>query len=285
MARPYVQVAEFQAYPNYLDLNDLVPNGTEQQQLAELTNTLLRSTALVDAYCRARRGMDAHAAVDVSTAHLNPVTREAAVRLKDGPLVQVTSISLAPAGLQGVRPVTVPAANAYVLDGMLRIPAPNAIPGYRGRVIATVSYIAGWPVTALAAPTHLGDLAVSVVDPTGVLPGTVLRLWDPGVEEFVTAAVGYTPGQPLVPLASPLLGAHSTGAAADAMPPDLHEAVILWTMGLLARPTSGGDEDPFSDSTGDGPTTTGKDPRRSGAGLIRGAKELLDEGGYVRAAG
>lgn len=71
--------------------------------------------------------------------------------------------------------------------------------------------------------------------------------------------------------------------AVDALPLDVHTAVILWTMGLLARPANGGEMDPFSDTAGEGPTTEGKDPRRTGLGLITGAKKILRDSGLVRA--
>ena len=284
MTKPYVAAPEFMAYPNYLDLDDLIPGGTAAQQQAELVNSLLRASGLVDGYCRAKRGLDAHVATDVVSARINPITWEVAVRLKDGPLQQVLSVQVAPLGVPGAAPVQVPATAAYLLDGMLRIPAPNAVPGYHGRVVVTVQYVAGWPVTALAAPAAVGAEQLAPVSVIGITPGAVMRLWDPGVEEYVTVSGLYLPGNPIVPLTAPLSSPHQAGAALDELPLDVHEAVTLWTMGLLARPTSGGDEDAFSDTTGDGPTTAGKDPRRHGAGLIAGAKQILDEGGYVRAA-
>lgn len=284
MAKPYVAPPEFMAYPNYLDLDDLIPGGTQAQQQAELFNSLLRASGLVDGYCRAKRGLDAHIATDVLSTRINPVTWEAAVRLKDGPLRQVLSIQIAPLGVPGATAVQVPATSAYLLDGMLRIPAPNAVPGHRGRVVVTVQYVAGWPVTTLAAPVAVGTEQLTPVSATGIMPGAVLRLWDPGVEEYVAVSALYQPGGVIVPLAAPLASAHPAGVALDDLPLDIHEAVTLWTMGLLARPTSGGDEDAFSDTTGDGPTTAGKDPRRHGSGLIAGAKRILEDGGYVRAA-
>jgi hypothetical protein len=282
--KPYVAPAEFISYPNYLDLNDLVPGGDEGRQQAELLNTLIRASALVDGYCRAPRGLDAHAATDTITARANPTTWELAVRLKDRPVQQVTSVSLAPFGVPGAPAVAVVPASTYTLDGMLRVPAPHAVPGSRGRVLATIGYTAGWPVTALALPAAAGAPAVTVIDTTGIVPGMLLRVWDPGAEEYATVSGAYLPGSALLPLTAPLTLPHAAGTAIDNLPADVHEAVTLWAMGLLARPTSGGDEDPFADTAGDGPTTAGHDPRRHGAGLIRTAKQILDEGGYVRTA-
>jgi hypothetical protein len=284
VAKPYVAPPEFVSYPNYLDLDDLVPGGSAQRQQAELLNTLIRASALADGYCRTPRGLDAHAASDTLPARLDPVTGQIAVRLRDRPVRQVTSVSVAPLGVPGVAPVSVAPSSVFFLDGMLRIPAANVIPGSRGRVVATVGYTAGWPVTALALGSAARAQSLTVADPTGIEPGMVLRIWDPGAEEYATTAASYTPGSPLLPLTAPLQSPHQAGAAIDSLPADVHEAITLWAMGLLARPVTGGDEDPFSDTAGDGPTTAGHDPRRHGAGLIRGAKEILGEGGYVRAA-
>ena len=52
---------------------------------------------------------------------------------------------------------------------------------------------------------------------------------------------------------------------------------------ILDHMANGGEMDPFSDTAGEGPTTEGRDPRRTGLGLVSGAKLILDESGLVRA--
>jgi hypothetical protein len=278
---PYVSAAEFEAYPTYLDLNDLVPGGDAAAQNAELGNALRRASDMADAYCRMPLG--ARIITETSSARLHTATGYCAVRLRNRPVIAVTGVVLTPYRVIGARSTQIDPTGVYELDGMWQVPAPGVYPGQRGRVEIQITYVAGYPATVTAAPAAAGARAVQVGDPTGIVSGQGLRFWDPTLEEDVSVAAGYVPGSNPVPLASPLANAHAGGAALDALPADVHDALILWTMGLLARPTSGGDEDSFADSAGPGPTTTGRDPRRTGHGLIAGAKELLDEGGYVRA--
>jgi hypothetical protein len=285
---PYISPPEFIAYPNYLDLSDLIPNGSAAQQTAELTNVLLRVTGMVRSYCRMPLG--AESVTDTKLTRLDRSTGMAAVKLSARPFVRVTAIRVKPWAVPGAVPVSIDPANVDApVRGRLYVPLyggglSGAVPtGPAGRVLVTVTYEAGYPCTVLAQPAAQGAAQVTVTNPVALLPGVELRLWDPGVEEPVTVADSYRPGSAVVPLTGPLLAAHTAGAAIDALPGDAREAFILWAMGVLARPTSGGDMDAFSDSHGEGPLTTGSDPRRTGAGLIAAAKELLDEGGFVQA--
>lgn len=288
MKTPYISPPEFVAYPNYLDLSDLIPNGSSGQQLAELTNVLLRVTGMVRSYCRMPLG--AEAVTDTKLTRLDGQTGMAAVKLSARPFVRVTAIRIKPWAVPGAVPVSIdPTTVDPPVRGRLYIPLYGAGPtgavpvGRAGRVMATITYEAGYPCTVLAQPAAEAAIQVTVVDPVALAPGAQLRIWDPGVEETVTVADNYQPGSTLVPLTSPLTAPHTAGAAIDALPGDAREAFILWAMGVLARPTSGGDMDAFSDSHGEGPLTTGSDPRRTGAGLIAAAKEMLDEGGFVQA--
>lgn len=274
---PYVAPAEFIAYPNYLDLDDLVPGGDEAAQTAELVNTLRRVSALADAYCR--RKLRATALTETFPAR---AANGYAFTIKGKPFVSWSSISYTVPECAITSPVAVDVTSLYQDDdGGWHIPS-WALPAGWSRVQLTVTYVAGFPVTVLNGAVAADAQSITVADPTGIVPGLEMRLPDPGSEEDVTVGAGYVAGSTTVPLTSPLLSAHASGVAIDALPLDVHEAVILWAMGMLARPTSGGDEDAFSDTAGEGPTTAGKDPRRHGGGLISGAKLILDESGLVR---
>ena len=274
---PYVAPPEFIAYPNYLDLDDLVPDGDEAAQTAELINQLRRVSALADGYCR--RKLRATVMTETFPAR---AANGYGFTIKGKPFVSWSSISYTVPECQVTSPVTVDVTSLYQDDdGAWHIPS-WALPAGWSRVQLTVTYVAGFPVTALASGVAANAQSLTVVDPTGIVPGLEMRLPDPTLEEDITVGTGYIAGSTTVPLAYPLLNAHTSGVAIDALPLDVHEAVVLWTMGLLARPTSGGDEDAFSDTAGEGPTTAGKDPRRHGGGLISGAKLILDESGLVR---
>lgn len=288
MKTPYISPPEFIAYPNYLDLSDLIPNGSSAQQLAELTNVLLRVSGMVRGYCRMPLG--AESVTDTKLTRLDRTTGMAAVKLSSRPFVRVTAIRVKPWAVPGAVPVSIdPATVDAPVRGRLYVPLygggpSGAVPaGPAGRIMATVTYEAGYPCTVLAVPAAATATQITVTDPIALVPGAQLRIWDPGAEEAVTVADTYQPGSAIVPLTGPLLSAHTAGAAVDALPGDAREAFILWAMGVLARPTSGGDMDAFADTRGEGPLTTGSDPRRTGTGLISAAKKLLDEGGFVQA--
>jgi hypothetical protein len=275
---PYVAPPEFIAYPNYLDLDDLVPGGDATAQTAELVNTLRRVSALADAYCR--RKLRAQVVTETFPAR---AANSYGFTIKGTPFISWSSITYTVPECALTSPTTVDVTSLYQdEDGVWHIPS-WALPAGWGRVQLTVSYVAGFPVTALSSGVAAGAQSIPVVDPAGIMPGLEMRFPDPKIEEDITVGAEYIAGSTVVPLASPLLNAHASGVAVDALPLDVHEAVILWTMGLLARPANGGEMDPFSDTNGEGPTTQGKDPRRTGTGLIAGAKKILDRSGLVRA--
>lgn len=273
---PHVSPPEFIAYPNYLDLDDLVPGGNSAAQTAELVNTLRRASALADSYCRRKL----RATTITQTVKARRANGYAFV-IKGAPFISWSSITYTVPECAITTPTPVDITSPYLDEGKWRIPSWGLPAGYT-RVELTVTYVAGFPVTSLSSGVAANAQSINVVDPTGLLPGTAMRFPDPDLEEDITVGTGYVPGSTAVPLSSPLLNAHASGVAVDALPQDAHEAVILWTMGLLARPTFGGDEDAFSDTAGEGPTTEGRDPRRHGLGLISGAKLILDESGLVR---
>lgn len=276
MTVPYVAPPEFIAYPNYLDLDDLVPNGDAAAQTAELLNTLRRVSSLADGYCRRKlRAQPVTETIPARAANGYGFT------IKGAPFVGFTSITYTVPSAAITSPVPVDITAPYDDDGVWRIPS-WGLPAAWSRVQLTVTYMAGFPITALTGPVLAGAQSITVADPTGIMPGLGMRLPDPKLEEDITVGAGYVAGSTAVPLASPLLNAHAATVAVDALPLDAHEAVILWTMGLLARPANGGEMDPFSDTAGEGPTTQGRDPRRTGLGLVSGAKLILDESGLVR---
>lgn len=95
--------------------------------------------------------------------------------------------------------------------------------------------MAGHTATKLASPSAAGAATLTVADPTGIYPGDVLRLWDPGAEEAVTVAAGYAPGTAAVGLASPTIAAHAAGCGVSGLEADVHQAVILKAVSMLLR--------------------------------------------------
>jgi hypothetical protein len=269
---PLVSPPEFAAYPNYLDLDQLVPGQDAAAQTAELVNALLRASAMVNAYCRRKL----QATMLTETLQCRRTTKGYPFTIKGSPFIGWNSITYTVPDLPPQACTNVDLTAPFLEEALWRLPL-WSIPAGWSRVQLTPTYTAGFTVTSIVGAVDAEADSIIVADPTGIEPGLEMRIWDPAQEEYITVASGYTVGDTTVPLVDPLLYSHEDSTAVDALPEDAHEAVILWTMGLLARPANGGEMDPFSDSSGEGPTTEGKDPRRTGRGLIAGAKQILDE--------
>lgn len=285
LVRPYVTTAEFRSSPTWLDTESLVPGGDTVRQDAELGNTLLKASAWATGVCNQR--LDAHAVLErmrVTPDRNGRISIHAAVR----PVRKVTALSYGePGNLTAVSDLS----GVWVEDDVQIIASLGGVAGFgpalefgppRGQVetFVQLGYVAAYTSTVLAAPALLGASSITVADPTGVYPGDVLRIWEPGKEEAVTVAAGYVTGATAVPLTAGLVNAHALGSGISMMPPDAQQAVTNYTVALLMRPDTQA-EDQFPDgapSTG----TRGRDARKTAGGLIAEACRLLRSYGRVR---
>jgi hypothetical protein len=147
-------------------------------------------------------------------------------------------------------------------------------------VYTTWTYVAGYVTTLLAAGATAGATSLTVKDPTGIIAGDVLRIWEPGVEEAVTVANSYLPGSTTVPLTAALTNTHTAAAGISQLPADAQQAVVNYTCALLLRPDTAA-EDAFPDAKV-GVSTRTADSRKDGSGLVAEAVRLLRDGGYGR---
>jgi hypothetical protein len=115
-------------------------------------------------------------------------------------------------------------------------------PGPAREVYVSWSYIPGFPVTTFASAVAADASTVELTDPTGVLPGDVLRIFDPGLTEALTVASTYTPVLPAVPpvptaipLAAATANAHAEGTGVTEMPRKAMQAIIAYGVALLMR--------------------------------------------------
>lgn len=287
---PYVTVAAFRAHPTFLDSLHLRPgDSSAADQDAELRNVLLMASAWADNYVEmsadGQGTLTAH--VRTESARLR-LSRDGTVRYRPDhhPVTAVTALSYGytPGNLT---PVT-DFSNTWIEKGRTIVsflgygaslgPFQFGPPLVASELYTTWTYTAGYANTLLAADAVAGATSIQVADATGVAAGTVLRLWDPGVEEAVTVAAGYTSGTTL-PLTAPLANAHTAGAGVSALPPDVHLAVILYAAALLQRPDSEA-EDTF-------PSTQVRPNARvggghDGSGLVTEAERLLEPYRRVR---
>lgn len=289
---PYVSAAAFRAHPTYLDTDGLrVGDPNPADQTAELTNLLLEASGWADNQCDQPLG--AH----VRTQRCRAVVDRAGnlkFHADHGPVISVISVGygLAPGAL-----TTVSGAGAWVENdanivmplgggntawtGSLQFGLPVA-----GEVYVQASIAAGFVATLLDADSTAGVTALTVTDPTGIIPGGEYRIWEPGAEETVTVSPAWSPPTPTVPptatsvtLAAPTVFAHTAGHDFSGLPADARTAIVQKVTATLMRPDSSA-EDEFP-NTNLGSDTRRNDPR-NGTGLIADAVRTLASYGRVR---
>lgn len=277
----YVTTAEFNAHPTFLDVLNLRSGDSSfVDQTKELDNLLLTASAWADDYCNQPLG--AHVRTDLTEASVNR-RGELSVHADHNPVIQVTGFAYGytPTALTSLTSV----ANVVPVDGRQIVaylsggfgPWSGALqfgsPATGQRMWVQSTYVAGWVSTRLAADTAVGALQIQVTDPTGIMPGSRLRIWQPGGEEQLTVAAGYTTGSATVPLTTATLFAHTADAGVSGMPANMRLAVINYAVSLLMRPDTAA-EDTYPDARVASGTRIA-DPRKDGSGLVAEAQRLL----------
>jgi hypothetical protein len=291
LSRPYVTPGMFRAYPTWLDLDDLIPGGTDAVQDDALWDVLLQASDWAVGVVDDMR-LDAHW-VQGETTRGTVRNGRVSIQPLDVPLRAITALSWGcdPSGMQAV---TLPDPSMWIEDGrrvswspgggVAQFRGPAIQFGARGRLSGPVfvnwSYVAGWPSAILSAPLAAGAMTVTVADPTGILPGDVLRIYDPGQSEGLTVASAYVPALPTipptvtaVPLAAGARYAHQLHTGITGMPRKILQSVIAYAVALLMREDVS-EEEPAS---GFGPAARSTAGGRGGigSGLINDAYEWL----------
>ena len=280
LTEPYVTVPEFRAAPTWIDSDDLIPGGTASKQDNELYNVLLRACAQIDTSIGQRLG--GHTAVEQLRARVdrrglmsihpsnNPVRAVTALSAGADPSSLTALTDLSGVWIEDARQVLLAAPVRGNWAGFLEFGTPTA-PG--GTAYVRITYTAGYASATLPAQATSGTSSLTVSAPLGIMPGDVLRIWDPGLEEAVTVGPGYVPGSTSVPLVSPLTQAHAAGAGVSGLPADLHQAVICYAVALLCRDDVSSDE-PFANAEF-GPAARRSDAGGQAGGLLDEAERLL----------
>jgi hypothetical protein len=292
---PYISAAAFAAHPTYMDLDDL-RNGSSSpaDQTAELTNLLLMASQWADDQCNLPRGLGAHTVTQQTRARVDRAGN-LKIHPDDVPLLGVSSLAyghtptaltdvdVSQAWVEDGRNVVLPLGGGGPWSGALQFGTPVS----GGEVFVRFTYTAGFVATVLTADTTAGATSLTVADPTGILPGSSYRLWEPGQEETVTVSPSWTPpaaGVPVQPtvvtLAGPTLKDHMAGHDFSGMPSVLRLAVTNYTVSLLMRPDTAA-EDAYPDTQLSAGTRQ-NDPRRDGSGLVAEAERILSTYARVR---
>jgi hypothetical protein len=292
-------VAEFLAAPTWLDNQDLVPGGNAQQQEGSLYNTLLKASGWANQiaeqplHARSAIAQDRVPVDRWGNAYLVPKARP--IRSVDGlawgwSFQDMQAVTDLPSQVWVEKQETV----IFQLNGATNAGLANLQFG-RVRPVASeiycmYAYTVGYCNTTLSVAADEGATEIYLADPTGLqpavsggllgtIPGSVMRIWEPlssdgttGGEEAVQVSPNWAAGTNPVQLASPLAHAHAIGAGISEMPPEIHQAIISLTVGLLCR------EDVTADAPfpgGFGPTVRESKTGGKAGGLVDHAKHVL----------
>jgi hypothetical protein len=263
---PYVMPAEFRQHPTFLDSNNLVTAGTQAEQDAALFNALLVASQWADD--KVNMPLGAH--VRTERTRLTPSrTGQLRYHPEHAPVIAVTGMSVGatPASLDEVADPQVWVER----DGRIIVAfSPSGGPGLSslqfgstpagGEALVSWTYVAGYPSTQLTEPATAGATTLEVRDPTGIVAGTVLRLWTPGLEEAVTVT---SVAAETLTLSRSVANTHAAGGTCSALPTSARQAVISYAVLELMRPASAAEQN----DRGPAISSTAGDKARVGSGM------------------
>jgi hypothetical protein len=276
----------FTAYPTWLDLDNLVPGGVASVQTDVLADVLLTASDWAVGACE-NMLLHAHLVSGENLRARSSGNGRIYMRPRDIPLRNIISLAYGwdPSAQTAL---SLPDASMFIEDSREVSFSPGGGSAFRGpaiqfggsplagaQVYLTWSYVAGYPSTTIAAVSS-GASSVTVADPAGILPGDVLRIYDPGISEALTVASSYVPAIPTIPatptaipLAAPTANAHVAGTGITGMPRKILNAVIAMAVALLMREDVSAEEpaSPF----GPAARTTGGGRSGQAGGLVNDA--------------
>lgn len=253
---PYVGVNGFKAHPTYLDLGNLrSADSSAADQDRELHQILYQASNWADSICKlplsghlqvdsARLRPDARGRVFLYPDHA-PVRRLISYQYGTQPGAYTTVVSGPKYAIETNRQIIVQLAGAAQVSwsGPLQLNSP----GPETELFFQWSYVAGFMSAYLTQSCAINATSITINDPTGLEPGDLIRVWDPGSEEALTVASTYTPNPvwpPVatsVPLVNPTQFAHTASVTpsaqvmVSALPADAYLAVIYLAIDIMQR--------------------------------------------------
>lgn len=276
---PFVTVPAFKAHPTFLELDNLRSGSTSQgDQDAELFNILLEASNWAADFVT----MPLHAHVRSEQFRIKPDRRgRLLIHAGDTPVRSVASLAWGylPTQLNTyLNPSVWLEYNETIIydvagntwswgPGPLQLGTPSPA----AELYVQTSYVAGYVNTVLVgspAPT----VTLTLGDVTGIQPGDVLRIWEPGKEESIGVSTAYVAGANPITLTAPTVYTHAAGAGVSQLSPSVLLAVINYGCAMLTHPDRQA-EDEWPD--GSSSSTSSSDARQNGSGLVAEAKRLL----------
>lgn len=238
----YLTVSEFKNAPTALDLSNLVPDGTEQDQDAAIASLLARSSSAIDSYVYPDgSGGTLSASIDTDETSVRPQDGYLPLICRFKPVIMITALAAGPnpTQLQSLSDAAVPAIEMGDSNRVVYVPVGgigmgnlfgSLAYGRRGMVRVRWSYVNGYPHSTLAADVAAEATSLEVVSTLGMQPGTLLEIYDGGRSE--TVVVEEVTSATEISLAAGTLYAHTKPAPPDAisvsaLPGSIKQASIL----------------------------------------------------------
>ncbi len=237
--RSYASVQEFLDYPTGLDVDNLVADGTDAQQTAELGMILQMASSVIDAWCY--QPLCAHQKTE--TKHVRPQQYGSLeVRVSDFPLKQVVSAQWRQTARDAWHSVDINLIDIFgdISEGHKYSAADACYGGTYGwgqpPLTVQTTYVAGYPNMALTANAATGGTTITVDSHLGLSQGEVLKIYDGQNYEEVT--VETTPTTNTISI-SALQFAHNSGVRISELPDAVSASCIFIAAYLIKERRAG----------------------------------------------
>lgn len=251
LRQPFVSVAGFKAHPTFLDLQNLRsldPSPADQDE--QLLAILLEASETAQGGSLCNQPLQGHLVTQYGQGRTDKWGR-LSIHADDGPVRRLVSLSY---GVSIGTAVTVTSPSYRVVDNIqIQVELANSGLSWSGalqlgppsaavELLTTAVYVAGFANSVLTATANAATSTLTVADPTGIEPGDILRVWDPGASEQVQVTAGYTPvpstipAATAIPLVTPLVSQHLAGVHVSGLPSDAYTAVVYLAIDMLQKP-------------------------------------------------
>ncbi|MDK7481009.1 hypothetical protein OWP19_23870 [Bacillus cereus] len=240
----YISVAEFKQAPTSIDYTTLDQDnyGNQAAQDASLLNVLRRASSWVDTIVQ-QETLEATVNTELKEVRMSRDGR-INVHVNNTPIIQLQKVEYRTSPLEPFKEVNL--TDIEVKDSWFTIYGVhlmnslesnifigNRTPYYRKSdipITVRYTYVNGWTNTILAANVAANSKVVTLADPTGLVPGQRLTLYDGPTQETVT--VESVAGNS-VTLMNPLLFDHAKLTTISAIPDNVKQATLLLAMYLI----------------------------------------------------
>lgn len=236
----YLTVAEYRNAPTSIDIDNLVINGNQLAQDAELNNVILRASSYMDEYFNQnlvatqntetqRVRMTPQGYISLHPFH-NPIISLEEFQYGSVPNTLYTLSDCSQAWFEDQQ-IIIPSnqlLSTWTSQGPLQFGIP-AMPG--GQIFTKYTYVAGF-VNTLVVEAIAGETSMVVLNHEGIIAGSMLRIYDGAKSETVFVSDSYVYGSTTIPLTRALTYSHA-GVATGNMPNAIKQACILITTAFL----------------------------------------------------